>query len=103
MWKKVLSIAGAIVLLSSLIAGSIKLNEHFATAFELRQNQVQDRIDTLESNIRWYNDQQRYLRNSYGVRDPQNLPNFAFEDYMDYEKSKQQDQDKLKALRMQVR
>jgi hypothetical protein len=87
-WKKLLSIAGAIVLLASLTGGAIKVTEKFATAESVRQNSLQIKKDRLKDDIRWYQDQMRYLLDKYNVRNCMQLPREAFNSYQQYQDNK---------------
>ena len=100
MWKKILSIAGALLVLGAVFTGGWILDDRYATADNVKQNKnyaeqnskrnkIDIQINQHKNDIRWYQDQMSYIMTRCGVRDPNALPQHAHKNYMDYKFKKE--------------
>jgi len=89
MWKKVTSIIGALILVSSLVTGWIWIDSRYAKADSVQINRLDIQINNLQSNIRWYQDQMYYLLSRAGVNDPKQLSPHIFQTYCSYQTQKE--------------
>lgn len=98
MWKKIVSIIGAVVLLGSVISGYVWFDSRYAKASDTEKNAIEIKINGLKDDIRWYQDQMSYIMSRCGKRDPKELPDHAYKNYIDYEQRKQALDKQLEAL-----
>ena len=88
MWKKIFSILGALAVLGTFASGIYFMEGRYAKAEDAKQNKVNIRINSLKDDIRWYQDQMSYIMTRCGVRDPNQLPDHAYKNYVDYQNKK---------------
>lgn len=84
MWKRIITIVGALVIVGGFITGGWILDDRYAKADDLKQNRIEDKIDQVKNDIRWYQDQMSYIMQRCGLRDPGKLPQYAYKNYNDY-------------------
>jgi len=99
MWKRIFAILGALAVLGTFSSGIYFMEGRYAKADDVKQNRVNIRINSLKDNIRWYQDQMTYIMSRCGKRDPNQLPEYAFKNYMDY-KAKKEELEKELAVEM---
>jgi hypothetical protein len=88
MWRRILSILGALAVLGTFASGIYFMEGRYAKADDTKQNKVSIRINSLKDYIRWYQDQMTYIKTRCGVRDPNKLPEHAYRNYIDYQNKK---------------
>ena len=101
MWKNVSAIIGAVVLLGTVIGGWVWFDATYAKAGDVRANQMDIRINGLKDDIRWYQDQQSYIMNRCGTKDPSKLPDYAVDQFRSYDLKKQELERQLDVLQQQ--
>ena len=94
MWKLV----GALVIVGTFITAGWVLEERYAKADDTKQNRIEIRINSLKDDIRWYQDQMTYIMSRCGKRDPNQLPEHAYKNYMDYKSKKENLDQELKIM-----
>jgi hypothetical protein len=98
MWKKILSVAGALIVLGGFVTTGWLLDDRYAKADDAKQNKTNIMINQHKNDIRWYQDQMSYIMTRCGVRDPNVLPTHAHKNYMDYKIKKEALDSELKIL-----
>ena len=89
MWKKIITIIGAFVLLGGFITGGWIMDDRYAKAGDAEQNKIDIKINGIKDDIRWYQDQMIYIMTRCGTRDPNTLPEYAHRNYRNYEIKKE--------------
>jgi len=90
MWKKISGVLGALVLLGSLVSGYVWFDTKYAKAADVESNKIEIQIIQIKNDIRWYQDQMAYIMTRCNKRDPKDLPEHAYKNYMDYENKKEE-------------
>jgi hypothetical protein len=88
MWKKILSMAGALVVIGAIFTGGWILDDRYAKADDAKQNRSDIKINGLKDNIRWYQDQMSYIMTRCNVRNPNQLPQGDYQTYQNYHNQK---------------
>lgn len=89
MWKKIFTVLGALAVLGTFSSGIYFMESRYAKADDARQNRVNIKINGIKDDIRWYQDQMTYIMSRCGTRDPNKLPEYAYQNYMNYKKQKE--------------
>lgn len=98
MWKKISGVLGALILIGSVVTGYIWLDTNYAKAYDMKVNRIDIQINQLRNDIRWYQDQMTYLMTRCNVKNPNQLPQYAYHNYVQYQNSLNQLKIQLDAL-----
>jgi len=99
MLRKITGIFGIIVIIISfLISAYSYIDLKYAKALDVKRNTVNIKINQVQSNIRWYQDQMIYIMSKHNVRDSNKLPLDAFNNYRHYKIQKNTLEKELTAL-----
>ena len=98
MWKKISGVIGALILIGSVISGYMWFDTTYAKAYDMRVNRIDIQINQLRNDIRWYQDQMSYIMTRCNVRNPNQLPQHAYQNYVQYQNSLNQLEKQLNIL-----
>jgi hypothetical protein len=88
MWRKIFAVLGALAVLGTFSGAIYFMEGRYAKAEDTTQNKINIKINSLKDDIRWYQDQMTYIMTRCNVRNPQQLPDHAYKNYMDYQQKK---------------
>jgi hypothetical protein len=97
-WKKIATTISALMVIGGFIGGWVWVDSYFAHADEPKKNRIMIQKHIVKDDIRWYQDQQTYIRSKYGVNRPEDLPSHAYDQYEYYEREKKALEEELKNL-----
>jgi hypothetical protein len=98
MRKNIIATISAILLLGSVVTGWVWVDSYFGHAEVVAANTIDIKINSLKDDIRWYQDQMAFIMSRCGTRDPNELPDHAYKNYMDYKTKKEELEKQLELL-----
>lgn len=84
--------------MGSVVTGWVWIDDRFAKASVVASNSIEIKINSLKDDIRWYQDQMAYIMSRCGKRNPADLPEHAYREYMSYQKKKEELERQLQLL-----
>lgn len=98
LWMRITAGVGTVLMLGGIVTGFVWVDERYGKSALVAANSIDIKINSLQDNIRWYQDQMAFIMSRCGVRDPSQLPEHAYQNYRNYEIKKQEIEKQLEYL-----